>query len=663
MHPTRSTTTPKQGPATPSAQPPTHADKARALPSNRGAGQPAPTLRADDATPNPTANELGLTKAWTPRSKATYLTRGANGTWYFRLVVPAHLRAQNPTLPRELKRSTKTADRRLALARSREMCLDFFTRSGTSERKMLALGEKKSQSFSIVYVDGSIRVESSGAASAETLLLMSRCQQLLISQLIARSDRARGTTDTQPLAALVEPPAATEALATIALPVQSQQAPTSPRTASTHATGTDAIWLSDAIDEWLVNGGVKFSPQSWADSYQPSFRVLRELIGETRRDRELPDGTIKPGMLDIDVRSIAREHIRAFHCGLKALPPRQGQRDDGMEATERICAAAGKKLRAPSKDAVSKRLTHVRPFFTFAKRKGWLSEEVIDEMELAVKAADADLLRVKQSLNKKAGAVALTEIELKKMFEQPAFLRGAIQTPWKYWGPLLCLYHGLRVSEASQLFTNDIVKIDGVDCLSVISDTSSDENEPQETASRTRRTSAKNAAEFRRVKNAASRRTVPIHPELIKLGFLDFVGEVDFELSEPRHLFGDLRWEPKSMFGRQPSEYMRELIKKAGICDPRRKVPHSLRSNFKQSLEKTLLSDNLQKRLLGHSTHSIKDRHYNETDAGPAFPVNEVLPFLCRMDFNLKLPKWSEVCAARAYARSARISRSKAPER
>ena len=56
------------------------------------------------------------------------------------------------------------------------------------------------------------------------------------------------------------------------------------------------------------------------------------------------------------------------------------------------------------------------------------------------------------------------------------------------------------------------------------------------------------------------------------------------------------------MFGRKPSEYMRGLLKEAGIAERRRKVPHSLRSNFKQSVEKTFLADNLQNRLLGHST-------------------------------------------------------------
>lgn len=233
-------------------------------------------------------------------------------------------------------------------------------------------------------------------------------------------------------------------------------------------------------------------------------------------------------------------------------------------------------------------------------------------------------------------------------FEQHAFLAGAIRADWRYWVPLLCLYQGLRVSEASQLYTNDVVIVDGVSCLSVISDASDGDDDGPTT--RPSANAARSAEEFRRLKNPSSRRIVPIHPKLIELGFLDFVRRVADASPRARHLFYGLKWEPKSMFGRKPSEYMRGLLKEAGIAERRRKVPHSLRSNFKQGVEKTLLDDNLQKRLLGHSTGDVKDEHYNETDIGPAFPSAQVLPFLEKVDFGLTLPKWATVCELRLQA-------------
>lgn len=62
---------------------------------------------------------------WVPRIGATHLSQGPGGVWYMRLAVPARIRAIHPELPAELKRSTKVASKRLALAKAREMCLDF----------------------------------------------------------------------------------------------------------------------------------------------------------------------------------------------------------------------------------------------------------------------------------------------------------------------------------------------------------------------------------------------------------------------------------------------------------------------------------------------------------------------------------------------------------
>lgn len=593
-------------------------------------------------------------KQWTPRLNASYLTRGANGTWYFRMVVPAHLRAQNPDLPHEIRRSTETAQKRLALAKARQMCLEFFVRAIAPETPMLAPDEKLKQSFSLLYVDGSIRAETSPAASPDTVLFMSRCLQLMTMQMIGRAhragndpgrhDQAAPTPDT-PRGPGITAPAATlgPAPATPAAPVE--QAAVAP-----------VQWLSDAVDTWRADG-TTFSEESWTFSYKPSFRVFRELIADVRRDRTLTDGTLEEDILDMPVNQIARAHVLAFVDGLKVLPQRQGRRTDGVEALARIEEGRSKRLPSPSKGSVAKKLLHVRPFLIWAKRKGWVGQDVIDEFALALENADAAVLKGKSTKAIQPGYVALSAVELKSLFEQHAFLAGAIRADWSYWIPLLCLYQGLRVSEASQLYTNDVVAVDGVWCLSVISDASDDDDDDDGPPIRSSANAARSADEFRRLKNPSSRRIVPIHPKLIALGFLDFVRRVTDSSPRAWHLFYGLKWEPKSMFGRKPSEYMRDLLKEAGIAEPRRKVPHSLRSNFKQGVEKTLLADHLQDRLLGHSTGKVKEAHYNETDIGPAFPSAQVLPFLEKVDFGLTLPKWATVCELRLQAALAKRTR------
>lgn len=83
-----------------------------------------------------------------------------------RLVVPEHIRARHPKLPRELRRSTKVALKRLALVKSREMCFDFFVKYG-SGAPMLTLDEKPDESFALFYENGKIRIDHSPSASGE----------------------------------------------------------------------------------------------------------------------------------------------------------------------------------------------------------------------------------------------------------------------------------------------------------------------------------------------------------------------------------------------------------------------------------------------------------------------------------------------------------------
>ena len=80
-------------------------------------------------------------------------------------------------------------------------------------------------------------------------------------------------------------------------------------------------------------------------------------------------------------------------------------------------------------------------------------------------------------------------------------------TTARYWAPLLSLWTGMRMHECLQLEHTDINTEDGIDII-YITTSSAAEND---------------LAYEKRVKNKSSMRYVPIHPELKKFGFLDFV--------------------------------------------------------------------------------------------------------------------------------------------
>ena len=580
-----------------------------------------------------------------------------------RLAVPAAVRARYPELPKELKRSTETANKRSAIARAREMCIEFSIRY-TTGASMPTPDLISNESFAIVYNNGNLGLKDFHGASPATLSLMTKCFDLMMQQICAQAARE---------ADVLNPHGAS--ILDLAPPVQSNSilVPTVVKDCHTLVAGeAEAIvtWLSDAIDDWRKNGSGRFKQITWDTVYSPTFRVFREIVGDRRRDRETDKGIKELGLLDIQLHQLTRQHMKELRQCLQELPPNQGRRTNDTEAMERITEGRKQKSKPPSRGSVAKKLSHIGGFMEYCKRKGWISLDLLDEYKLAVEGALKDASQ--ESDKRPPGYVALNRIELKKVYEQPAFLAGAVAAAWRYWVPLICLYQGCRVSEASQLFTDDITMRDDVPCISFINDdtadvdesVSKDTGETTKTRSKREQKTYKSAEEYRRLKTKSSRRVVPIHPKLIELGFLNFVNDFGSISSRSQHLFSDLRWEEKSMFGRYPSQHILALLKACGVWAKRKKVGHSLRSNFKQEIEKTGLSENLQQRLLGHSPNTMKDKHYNETDDGPAYPAAQVLPFLAAVDFQLTLPSWADVEAQMlANARTqglARMSRRKA---
>ena len=153
--------------------------------------------------------------------------------------------------------------------------------------------------------------------------------------------------------------------------------------------------------------------------------------------------------------------------------------------------------------------------------------------------------------------------------------------PHKYWPPILALYSGARVNEIAQLFVDDIEEIAGIWGMHI----------------------------RRQTKNKSSRRFVPLHPELIRLGFLDYVNDVRQARFE--HVFPGLTWGengPGDVIG---DWFNRTYLRKTcGITNPA-KVFHSFRHTFATAAERAGIPDGRIAQLTGHSTGStVLRQHY-----------------------------------------------------
>ena len=156
--------------------------------------------------------------------------------------------------------------------------------------------------------------------------------------------------------------------------------------------------------------------------------------------------------------------------------------------------------------------------------------------------------------------------------------RKSLTAPHDWWTPLLGLYTGARLREVAQLYLDDIDVINNVPCIHI-----------------------NDRFEHQQLKTESSRRVVPLHPELERLGFLEYVNELR-ENGEAK-LFPGLPWLGGDKLkdpGRRVGRYFSETYLPAcGITDPAVTF-HSLRHHFATQANRANLDDDRIARITGH---------------------------------------------------------------
>lgn len=129
------------------------------------------------------------------------------------------------------------------------------------------------------------------------------------------------------------------------------------------------------------------------------------------------------------------------------------------------------------------------------------------------------------------------------------------------WASLIGLYTGARASEVGQYLIKDVFEEDGIPCIRV-----SDEGE------------------YQKVKTEVSLRMMPLHPELLKIGFLQWV-DGKWKASETR-LFPAAKATAVNGQGNQITKACSRHLAEVGKgWEPAKRGFHSLRKTFIQELQ------------------------------------------------------------------------------
>lgn len=168
--------------------------------------------------------------------------------------------------------------------------------------------------------------------------------------------------------------------------------------------------------------------------------------------------------------------------------------------------------------------------------------------------------------------------DLKCLFSHPRFV-DADNRDHRFWAPLIALFTGCRLSEIGQLRVDDIMDLHDIPHFSIRDD-----------------------AEDQHLKTNASRRWVPVHPELIALGLLDFV-----QRQGKGRLFPGWSMSADGYLSSSYSTWFSRLLSNAEIKTDKKSF-HSFRHNVADALDE-VVEAGVRDKFLGHVSGKVRDRY------------------------------------------------------
>jgi integrase len=188
----------------------------------------------------------------------------------------------------------------------------------------------------------------------------------------------------------------------------------------------------------------------------------------------------------------------------------------------------------------------------------------------------------KRKAQHKSGYKPFTDEELALIFNHATLLE--LEKPCDFWLPLLGLFTGGRISELCQLKVTDIMQIDGIWTIDI-----NDEDAAQT------------------LKTPAALRKIPLPPQLIQIGFLDYL-----EMARPYGgtIFPYIEPDAFNHYGKTPGRRFGEFLDRLKITSPN-KVFHSFRSTSNNRLKQLGVGEETRCQFVGHDHDTVNSKVYS----------------------------------------------------
>lgn len=318
--------------------------------------------------------------------------------------------------------------------------------------------------------------------------------------------------------------------------------------------------LSVVLEKWRAER--KPPSQTWHE-WSTVFRRFREVAGE-----------------DLPVQAITKGHVRTFKDALMRAPRRTPERLRGRPFPEVIDATKDDKTPRLSVQSIHKQLSAVQGVLSWAVKQGYREDN------------PAIGLKPEERKGGEDKRLPYDTADLQRIFASPMY-RGCFSASSRskpgdkvirdvsYWLPVLGLFTGARLQELGQLLRADVKDEDGITYLDI------------------------RAGDGKSLKTGSSKRRVPIHPELVRVGFLDFVkAQRERVTASGPGLFPELRADVHGKLTGRWAKWYGRYSNAIGITD-HRKVFHSFRHTFKDACRRAGIAEEVHDALTGHSNGSV----------------------------------------------------------
>jgi integrase len=334
--------------------------------------------------------------------------------------------------------------------------------------------------------------------------------------------------------------------------------------------GQSSVKLAQAVDDFIADRlSKKRTDARTAKGYRAELDLLTMCLGN---DAFLPFGR-KTG-----------QNVLAML--MKVPKNRNNYPDYKIEELMELDPQEHKKL---SLKTVKKYLSHYSAFYEWASLyyDQDFGKNPFSELQKELKFIDDD---AREPFNPTEISLILNAL----LTDQTSLVR----KPHHKWGTLIAIYTGARRNEIAQLEIADIQELDEVLCFDI--------NEESKYGLR------------KSLKTKNSKRIIPVHSDLIKYGFLDYVASIKQE--GYTRLFPELSYDAsEGGYGRALGRWVNEvLLPHLSIKRPN-VVFHSFRHTINYKLHAAGVSAIMVNYITGHEREGTNQKYYMTQGYGPKY--------------------------------------------